>query len=332
MSQTNPMAASALPAHGGNLGAAARRFPGAPGPWLDLSTGISPYPYSVRLPPEAWTRLPEPDAEAALLEVAARRYGAPSAAHVVAAPGTEILLPMLARLAPPGAALVLGPTYAGHAQAARQAGRAVGEVTSLEALTGPCNSLVNPNNPDGRLLPRAALLGRRFLVVDEAYMDATDGTQSLAGDVDQGGLVVLRSFGKFFGLAGLRLGFAITDVAMAARLRAELGAWAVSGPALAIGTAALADAAWTARTRSRLAAQATKLDAVLVAGGLQVVGGTTLFRLAEAPPGTFEQLAQAGILTRPFDYWPGRLRFGLPPDDAGLARLAAALARLAAAR
>ncbi|MBS7813692.1 threonine-phosphate decarboxylase CobD [Roseococcus pinisoli] len=311
--------------HGGNLTAARARFPEARSPWLDLSTGISPFPYPVpALPAEAFTRLPEPADLERLQALAARRYGARDPAQVVAAPGTQILLPLIAKLVPQGRARVLGPTYAEHARAAALAGHALAEEGAADLLT-----IVNPNNPDGRFRPRAELLAARpaqgLLVVDEAFMEAAPADESLAGAVDER-LVVLRSFGKFHGLAGLRLGFAITAAPLARRLRDALGPWAVSGPALAVGLAALADEAWASAMRARLAAAAAALDGVLTAGGCRVLGGTSLFRLAEVPPGTFERLGRAGILVRGFDYWPDRLRFGLPPDAAGLERLAEALA------
>lgn len=312
-------------AHGGNLTEARERFPDAREPWLDLSTGISPFPYPLpEFPAGTFTRLPEPAELRWLQALAARRYGARDPAQVVAAPGTQILLPLIARLSPPGRARVLGPTYAEHARAAVLAGHEVVEEGAADLLT-----VVNPNNPDGCLRPRDELRALHssggLLVVDEAFMEAAPRDESFAGEVGSG-VIVLRSFGKFHGLAGLRLGFAIADAPVAARLRDALGPWAVSGPALAAGLAALADEAWAAANRMRLAEAAADLDAALSAGGCRVLGGTSLFRLAEVPPGTYERLGRAGILVRRFDYWPDRLRFGLPPDDGALRRLAAALA------
>lgn len=311
--------------HGGNLAEARARFPEVRGPWLDLSTGISPFAYPLpEFSAETFTRLPEPAEVRRLQALAARRYGARDPAQVVAAPGTQILLPLIAKLLPPGRARVRGPTYAEHARAAALAGHEVVEDGASDLLT-----IVNPNNPDGRFLTRRELLEARpphgLLVVDEAFMEAAPRDESLAGAVDDG-LVVLRSFGKFHGLAGLRLGFAITAASVAEKLRDALGPWAVSGPALAVGLAALADEGWAAATRARLAEAAGALDAVLTAGGCRVLGGTSLFRLAEVPPGTYERLGRAGILVRRFEYWPDRIRFGLPPDAAALRRLAEALA------
>ena len=324
--------------HGGDLSAARRLFPDAPEPFIDLSTGINPNPYP--LPPlaaEAFARLPDDAAAERLAAAAAARYGAPSADCVVAAPGTQILLPLVAGLVRPGRAAILSPTYNEHARAARLGGHDVAAPRELAALGDADLAVVtNPNSPDGHLLDKDALLTLAtrlrarggVLVVDEAFMDVGSAGASLAGDVHRGNIVVLRSFGKFFGLAGLRLGFALADRLLAVRLSAQLGPWAVSGPALAIGAQALADAAWIEQTRTRLSEAAQRLDAVLIDAGLAIVGGTTLFRLAQAPAAgaLFDHLGHAGILVRIFADHPAWLRFGLPGDEQVWQRLQNAMA------
>jgi cobalamin biosynthetic protein CobC len=321
--------------HGGDLGAARRLFPDAPQPFVDLSTAINPYPYPVpALPEDVFARLPEPAALERLAAIAAATYGAPSGAHVVAAPGTQILLPLVTGLLPPGRAAVLGPTYAEHVRAAAQAGHRVEEVAALSALQeADLAVVVNPNNPDGRIADRADLLACArgmgaggLMVVDEAFADVAPAGTSLAGDVERAPIVVLRSFGKFFGLAGLRLGFALASRPLAARLRDALGPWAVSGPAIAIATAALQDRAWAEATHARLAQAVSRLDDVLTGAGLDIVGGTPLFRLVRARSGValFQHLGHAGIWLRRFA--DDRLRFGLPGSEADWQRLTAALA------
>ena len=240
-------------------------------------------------------------------------------------------------LVPPGRAVVLGPTYAEHARAAALQGHAVSEVTDVAQLAGADLAIVvNPNNPDGRMVAKEALLAGAaalrsrggLLVVDEAFMDAGLIEASLAGETGRGNIVVLRSFGNFFGLAGLRLGFALAAPALAARLRAGLGPWAVGGPALAVGTTALADAAWIAATRASLATAARRLDRLLTQAQLDVIGGTSLFRLVRTPaaPKLFDRLGRAGILVRRFANEPTWLRFGLPGDEPQWQRLRAAFA------
>lgn len=329
-------------AHGGGLAAARRLFADAPEPFIDLSTGINPYSYPLpQLPPDLFTRLPDPQAHATLASIAAQSYGAPSPAHVVAAPGTQILLPLVAALADPARAAVVTPTYGEHARAAALAGHRVAEVANLAAAREAMLVIVtNPNNPNGRLFDKNELIAfaKRLasrgglLVVDEAFMDVGPPGASLADEVGKNPIVVLRSFGKFFGLAGIRLGFALAAPPLAARLSAKLGPWAVSGPALAIGATALADRGWIEKTRNHLIAAADRLKAMLLSAGLEIVGGTALFQLAGMPAASdlFHHLGRAGILVRSFAEQPSWLRFGLPGNEAAWARLQMAMAACAA--
>ncbi len=318
-------------AHGGGLIAARARFPGAPEPWIDLSTGINALPYPIpALPPGAYHRLPEPEEVRELEAVAARAYGVADPGMVVAAPGTQILISLLPHLLRPGRVAILGPTYAEHAAAWRTAGSTVSIVADLAALDGaPAAVLCNPNNPNGRRCHGAelsALAGRvALLIVDEAFADLEEPGLSLAPTLPANA-IVLRSFGKTYGLAGLRLGFAVAAPPIARTIRSALGPWAVSGAAVAFGTAALADAAWLDGTRARLRADATRLDALLTQAGLQVRGGTLLFRLVEhaGAAGLSERLGRCGILVRRFDAEPSWLRFGIP--GGGWNRIEAALA------
>jgi cobalamin biosynthetic protein CobC len=328
--------------HGGDLAAARRRFPGAPEPFVDLSTGINPHSYPLpQLAPDIFARLPEPAALERLAATAARAYGASAPGEVAAAPGTQILLAPVFALVPAGRAAVLGPTYAEHARVATLAGHRTTEVTGIDGLrAADLAVIVNPNNPDGRIVGKDTLMAlaeekrRRggLLVVDEAFADVGPPGLSLGAEVGRGPIVVLRSFGKFHGLAGLRLGFALAAPELAARLRAGLGPWAVSGPAIAAGQAALSDPAWATAMRGILARDAARLDAMLAAGKLDLVGGTSLFRLvrSEAAAALFDRLGAAGLLVRRFEEQPTWLRFGLPGEEAAWRRLAAALAGFAA--
>jgi cobalamin biosynthesis protein CobC len=324
--------------HGGDLSAARRQFPDAPEPFIDLSTGINPNPYPLpHLPAGLFARLPEAEALAVLAAVAAKTYGAPSARHVVPAPGTQILLPMIARLIPLARAAVVGPTYNEHARTAALAGHIVREVSDLGAIADAGLVIVtHPNNPDGRLFVRNDLIAVAghlqdrggLLVVDEAFMDVGPPHASLVPELPCGNIVVLRSFGKFFGLAGVRLGFALAAPPLAARLSALLGPWAVSAPALVIGAEALADQVWIEATRQRLARAAARLDAILTGSGLGIVGGTTLFRLARTREAgaLFHHLGRAGIMARIFPDQSDWIRFGLPAAEQDWQRLQNAMA------
>lgn len=325
--------------HGGNLARARLQFPQAPEPWIDLSTGINPYSYPhSAVPANAFSRLPEPEHAESLKALAAQAYEAPSAAHVVAAPGTQILLPIIAALPKLRTnAAVLSPTYAEHARAARLAGYKVTETDNLGGLgDADLAVVVNPNNPTGRTIPRSELLALAahmqtkggLLVVDEAFQDVSE-TESVADAVAGGGLLVLRSFGKFYGMAGVRLGFAIASVDVAARLEGHLGPWSVCGPALHIALEALADRDWRQDMQQTLRWQAARLDAVLNECAISVVGGTSLFRYVchERAAALHAALGEAGILVRRFEERPDVLRFGLPGDHEW-ARLEAALRAL----
>ncbi len=320
--------------HGGDLDGARAAFPGAPEPWVDLSTGINPWPYPLPpVRPDAWNRLPGRGEEAALRSAAAACYGAPSADVVAAASGSQALIQLLPRLRAPGRVAVLGPTYAEHARCWALAGHDVQMVEGVEEAD--VLVIVNPNNPDGRRWPAARLLEIAeaqharggWLVVDEAFADMRP-EDSLAAHAGKPGLVILRSFGKFFGLAGLRLGIALAPAGPATALREAIGPWAVSGPGLAIATAALGDRHWIEATRRRLAASSSELDRMLEKAGLRVVGGTELFRLVEDPraPALYRALGEAGLLVRRFERRPDWLRFGLPGAVEDWQRLGVALA------
>ncbi len=322
--------------HGGDLGRARALFPEAPEPWIDLSTGINPIPYPLpALPLSLWQRLPAADDEAALLAAARNAYRVPAGAEIVAAPGTQILIDLLPRVVPDfiraGPVAVLGPTYAEHAFAWRKMGASVVEADSLaQADDAATVVVVNPNNPDGRLLSVSDLTARcaargGLLVVDEAFCDFTPEA-SLVQALPPATLV-LRSFGKTYGLAGVRLGFAIGEAALVNALRDAMGPWAVAGPALAIGAQALADAEWLAQAGAARAADAARLDALLASLG-EIIGGTALFRLLATPdaPALFAHLGACGLYVRRFQADPTRLRFGLPGDAGAWARLEAALA------
>jgi len=308
--------------HGGRLAAAQAWFPAAPQPWLDLSTGINPRPYPApRARAAARVRLPEPEALAALEAAAAAAFDA-DPQRVAAVAGSEAAIRLLPWLLGVRRVAIAGPTYGSHAEAWAAAGaELVADAEGAEAWV-----VVNPNNPDGRATPAPTLQAsarRRWTIVDEAFADL-DPAASLAPHAG-GRLVVLRSFGKFYGLAGLRLGFVVADEALIARLRQMLGDWPVGAEAIAAGCAAYPDAAWAENARARLGRDALRLRALLTRAGLEPAGGCSLFQLAAARDGhaLFEHLARQGVLVRPCA--DARLRFGLPGRAKDWSRLAEAL-------
>ena len=328
-----PITGPAMPkpaVHGGDLSAIRRRFPAAPEPWIDLSTGINPSPYPVTdLPVEIWSRLPTQDAEQALLAVAARRYDVGDPAAIVAAPGTQALIQLLPRLMPRSRVAIVGATYAEHELCWRRGGHEVAVATDLAGAAGAdVVVVVNPDNPTGRLVSAQELraVQAALLVVDEAFIDLLPAEASLAARLPCNA-IVLRSFGKTYGLAGVRLGFAIAQAPLAGRLHDELGPWAVSGPALEIGRRALGDDDWLQATAARLAADTKRIDAMLISAGLMILGGTSLFRLASHPASRrlIDALGSQGIHVRAFADQPTWLRFGVPAGEESFRRLSAAL-------
>jgi cobalamin biosynthetic protein CobC len=316
--------------HGGNLDQAVRRFGGRLEDWIDLSTGINRRSYPVpELALRHWSALPSRSEIDMLQEAARQAYATP--AQVLALAGAQAAIQLLPHWLVGGDARVLAPTYNEYGAVLRGAGWVVREVTELDALAGADLAIiVNPNNPDGRVHDPAALLALlprvRRLVVDESFADVMPGL-SLAPKAGRAGLLILRSLGKFYGLAGVRLGFVLgaeADVATLARLA---GPWPVSGPAIAIGQLALSDRAWADATVARLAEEAPQLDGMVQKVSWRLVGGTPLFRLYEVGDAAAaqERLAGARIWSRIFKDQPGWLRLGLPGDESEWTRLAAAL-------
>ncbi len=318
--------------HGGEVDAFAEAYQTPREHWIDLSTGINPVAFPIPdLAREYWHRLPDSGVDAWLREAAATRYGVADPAYVIPCSGTQAAIQWLPRLIPATRVAVLGPTYRDHTASWAWADCQVSEVASLEQIPADADVVVvvNPNNPDGRTIDPERLLvvaKSRLLVVDEAYADLVPDI-SVAAAVGRTNLLVLRSMGKFFGLAGMRLGFCLTSEPIASQLRQAFGPWPVSGPAAVVGAVALADEGWSQSTRVRLKAAAARLDGILVRAGLAIAGGTSLFRLVEARRAAelFEHLVRAAILVRRFHNQPQRLRFGIPADDVAFERLNEAL-------
>ncbi len=325
--------------HGGRLSHARALHPNAPAPWIDLSTGINPTPYPVVAASEsARMRLPDPEQLKALEATAGEAFGVRRSDRIVAASGSEAALRALPYVLRSAVACIVGPTYSSHADTWRRSGAHVNLVLHAnDAPGGSTVTLVNPNNPDGTITDRERVLelhdrladGEGYLVADEAFADVEPACSvaDVAGTSRYARLIVLRSFGKFFGLAGVRLGFVVAAPAIVTRFRDLFGDWPVSADAIHAGLAAYADAPWADRMRARLKLTAQRLDELLTRSGLEIAGGTSLFRLARnaAAEGCFERLLRAGILVRPFDHDRTLLRFGLPHGEAAWERLDNAL-------
>lgn len=322
--------------HGGALDLMRAAYPNAPEPWIDLSTGINPWAYEdISVSETALSHLPNQTTyEACRNAMATALQAKPDA--LLLAPGSELLIRLLPDIIQPQRVAILDPTYGDHAAVWSRAGVEV--IRAQEPLSCAASAdivvLTHPNNPDGRKFRADAIkqayqtLSARggWLIIDEAYADLTP-SDSFARYGGDDGLIILRSFGKFFGLAGVRLGGLFAPEPVRNAMLGRLGVWPVSGIALEIGKRAYADRAWQAKTRAKLKTAAKQLDKLLLSEHLNIVGGTDLYRLIEAPDAhkLFDCLAKAGIYVRRFDWSEKHLRIGLPPDSAAEARLKSVL-------
>lgn len=334
---TAPTTSPPRPPHGGRLLQAARQYGIAPERWLDLSTGINPRPYpGADIPAECWMRLPEDDDS--LEDAAAACYGC-ERASVLPVAGSQAAIQALPGVLDGTRVSILGPTYAEHAWAwhARAPHQAGCDELEAAAHTSDIVVVVNPDNPSGRLIEparlrraQAALAARGgWLLVDEAFMDPTPAA-SMAACAGQPGLIVLRSLGKFFGLAGARVGFVLAPAPVKHALARLLGPWSIAGPSRLIARAALLDYTWQQQTRTALERDSRRLATLLHAHGFGTASGCALFQQVriDAAPDRAECLARHGILVRRFDS-PPRLRFGLPAHEHEWQRLATVLAACA---
>ncbi len=327
-------------AHGGALTAACARFGGAPEDWLDLSTGINTRAVALPvIPASVWQRLPDAQLSDDASRAAAGFYGVSSGVDPLPVAGVQSAIQVLPSVTE-GPVAIVGPTYEEYRLCFERAGRPVEMIADLSAV-GPVHRLVivvNPNNPDGRtyrpqdVLDLATKLAARdgVLIVDEAFADLRPDISVAAQAGRQPGLVVLRSFGKFFGLAGLRLGFVLAEAGFSRRMAGLLGPWPVSGPALAVARSVLRDSHLVSSVSEQIAERRKALAVVLQNAGLSIAGGTDLFLLADHGEAQKVHLAlcRQHILTRVFDYRCNWIRFGLCPDIGSDQRLGRALAAI----
>lgn len=332
--------------YGGDLAEAVARHGGTLADWLDLSTGINPHPYPVsgKISDDAWRRLPASKALEDLLKAAREAYLCPLHLGLTAAPGTQALIAQLPFLLPNGPIAILGPTYSSHKASWTRAGRTVLDCSSLQEAKETDAAillLVNPNNPDGRVTARQELLAlararsaeSQWLIVDEAFADV-DPDCSLLPHLSGENAIVLRSFGKFYGLAGLRLGFLAAPAGICEAMAQRLDSWAVSGPALEVGAAALSDTCWQDAMRQQLAREMAELQAVLTDCGFEILGSTFLYVLIRVSSAVrlHQHLAAQKIWTRIFDFDASLVRLGLPGTPERLRRVNQALKSFEKAR
>ena len=319
-------------AHGGALSEAIAKYGGTASEWLDLSTGISPF--SLPLPEisaDSWRRLPEQSEVRRVCELAMRHYG--GSVVPIAVPGTQAAIQLLPFLTPNASEVaIVSPTYGEYEQAFRRMDMEVDPIDALDGATVTRASvavLANPNNPDGRETPRDDIFGfvraqrHRLVIIDEAFADMRQDLTMVGAAGMEPNLVVMRSFGKFFGLAGLRLGFVFAEPALAKILSDRLGPWAVSGPALAIAAHAFSRLDLINELRTKLDKAHAMTRSALKMASVPIVGETALFFYCEMGDGAAvrDLLASHKLLVRAFDHSPSRIRIGLVPDELSAVRL-----------
>ncbi len=321
--------------HGGNVAQAAQYYQLPLHDWLDLSTGINPYAYpAVYSGAALHTQLPYLTDQ--FLAAAKNYYDSDVLTPVN---GSQQAIHLLPLLRPHSTVAILSPTYSEHALGWRQAGHDVIEILDLDEIINDSGSeydvvvIVNPNNPTGTLIEKEVLFALQkklqesngWLIVDEAFMDCYPEA-SIVSAANRPGLIVLRSLGKFFGLAGIRIGFVTGDENMVKRIAQISGPWPVSGVSMHMAQQCLLDTAWQQSMRMQLQQQRKLLDDMLVENALQVTGKTHLFSWVEHEDAAniHDALASLGIWLR---YFPANLRYkaslriGLPGNTADMARL-----------
>lgn len=305
--------------HGGGLDAAIACYGGTRDTWIDLSTGINPTAYPIpEFTADDWAALPDQGAFQALEDAARSFWSVPDHLEIVLANGASALIAKLPNMFKGESAHIDHPSYNEHRRSFLAQG------WNVVDKSGDLRVIVHPNNPTGTFYGNHDLHPSQN-IIDESFCDIAPD-RSFVGKTLPENTVILKSFGKFWGLAGLRVGFAIAPSHLAAPLKTQLGPWAVSGPALRTATSALNDADWAKAMRAQLAAKTARLDNLMLGTHAKLVGGTDLFRLyAVANAGFLQQrLAQHHIWTRVFPYSQDYIRLGLPPKD-GWDRLEKAL-------
>lgn len=322
--------------HGGGLDVAINKHGGEKSDWLDLSTGINPNPYPVYgVDPMSWNRLPDVNAMSILLNSARAYYRIGDGVDICAANGTQAIIDILPRAFDCKRVGIFTPTYNEHAHVWQKLGSEVVELEHGSVLAGNLNALVivNPNNPDAKIYETSEVLKFAsemqktggIVIVDEAFCD-TSPEKSIVPNLPSN-VIVLKSFGKFFGLAGLRLGFAVGAPKLLEKLKKQIGPWAVSGPALQIGSRAFADTNWINYAITALEVLSSKQSKILGSCGFKIEGENPLFIYASHlnAQAIYEQLAECHILTRPFLQYPEKLRFGICANKEQLERFEKAL-------
>jgi len=319
--------------HGGRLLEAAQKYQIPVGGWLDLSTGINPNGYPIpRIPDSIWLRLPEN--LDGLIDAAQHYYQCDS---LLAVAGSQAAIQALPQLRKASVVGLVTPSYAEHVHAWRRAGHSIVGLSAndieLHINQLDCLVLVNPNNPSACRFSKEQCFAwlevlqkkNGWLIVDEAFIDCMPEL-SLSSYAPLKGLIILRSIGKFFGLAGIRAGFVLAEADILEQLNELLGPWALSNPTRFVTVCALQDKQWQDDMQVQLQQGSERLAHLLRDYQLMPAGSTSLFQwvVVDNAEEIHYLLAKQAVFTRLFTQ-PASLRFGLPANEAEWAHLTAAL-------
>jgi threonine-phosphate decarboxylase len=298
------------PAHGGDVAAIARRYGVDPAALVDFSSNADPYGtparvvsalYALAQSKDELSQYPEPTAQA-LREAAGERHGI-DPASVVVANGATALLDAVVRTTAPGATVVPVPAFSEYRRAVESAGsrfvpyplNASFDWDDAELLQRIADEkatlliLANPHNPSGLLVPAVRLrmlaedcarLGT-FVIVDEAFIDYAE-KESLARSVPEN-VIVIRSLTKFFGMPGIRIGYAVASAPLAEAIASRLPSWPVGAVDLAAGVAALSRPDLTERSIQTNKRERVRLTRALRRAGITVFAAAANFLLLELP-------------------------------------------------
>jgi threonine-phosphate decarboxylase len=309
--------------HGGNIYAASRDLRCQPASMLDFSASINPLGMApgavqvVQASLELATHYPDPDCYE-LKQALGRFHGIDPECVCIGNGSTELIF-LLPKTLALRRALIPGPTFSEYAAAMRAVG---GEVSMLLAppeeefrirlsqvaaalqRSLDCVWLCNPNNPTGQLWTKAQVLelwkkARRVgasLIVDEAFIDYCEADSVVSEATSRAGLLVLRSFTKFYGMPGLRVGYLVAEPTVIRRIEAMRLPWSVNNLAQVAAIASLNETSYAVRSRQLIIEERPRLAAALAGQGWVPCPSSANFLLVRLP--SFLKSAAVAAATR----------------------------------
>ncbi len=315
--------------HGGDIDLAIKKYGGQRADWIDLSTGINrtSYPWQENVKVEL-RDLPSNKLLRSLEKAASRAYKVAEDKDTAAVQGAQQIISLLPIcLKNYNSVAILGPTYNEYEKAFKSSeikAETVSEVSKLSS--SDIAIVVNPNNPTGKVIAEEILndLSKkvRILIIDESFKMFSSRRIQKFDNVIQ-----INSLGKFFGLAGVRLGFVSGPSNFIKSVRGMLGPWPVSSIAAEIGKIALNDQAWISQMEKILLEGSDVLHRACNRKNWKLIGKTNLFHTYATSSSlkVEKQFAAHYIWIRTFDYSETWVRLGIPTSKYEWTRVRQAL-------